>query len=142
MKHLSITLFCLALLTSKTFALGLGKVDLDSTLGEPLKATITIVGAEDYDDEQLLVTLADKSVFARMGVEFTFNHLNIKMKTALNQDKQRIILLSTHKPVNEPYLEFIIVLKSPEGQNLKTVSLLLDAPEKKSGKSDFRIEAK
>lgn len=141
MKHSLIAFFFLALLANNAFALGLGKTELHSTLGQPLKATITVVGAEDYDDEQLLVSLADKSVFARMGIGFNLNHLRIKMKTALTQDKQRIILLSTNQPVNEPYLEFIIVLKSPEGQNLKTVALLLDAPEKSEEKPDFRIEA-
>lgn len=141
MMRLLIVLFFFSMLSNNIFALGLGKTELHSTLGEPLKATIAVVGAEDYDDEQLLVSLADKSIYARMGVELTFNHHRINMKTVVNKDKQRIVILSTNKPVNEPYLEFIIQLKSPEGQTLKTVALLLDAPPEKKGKPDFRIEA-
>jgi pilus assembly protein FimV len=119
---------------------GLGKVTLYSELGQALQAEVAIIGADDYDDEQLLVTLADKRVFEAQNIELGFNHYRLKMRTGTNAQQQRVVFLTSTTPITEPYLQFIIEMRYPDGSVSKTLSLLFDAPARDAGTEAFSVQ--
>lgn len=116
------------------WALGLAKPKLHSEVGQPLHASIALVG-EAIDPEQLLISLASKEDYQRLGIEQTFSHYDLRF--SLSESSPPSVIITSEKPVNEPFLHFAITVKNPQGSLVKAVTLLLPAPKKDAGQSVF-----
>lgn len=115
--------------SAQGLALGLGKETLHSALGEKLFMELPINGIGNYNHEQLRFSIASIERYQKMGVEFRHDHQQLKF-SILEDDKGRFTLLITSaKPIKEPFLNFIIDMESPSGQLFKEVSILLDTPQ-------------
>lgn len=110
-------------LASHSLALGLGELELDSALNQPLKAEIALVEAEDLSQWEIKPKLASPQDFESAGVDRVFFLTKIDFK--VDGDK---IVLSTREPVTEPFLNFLVELNWPAGRVLREYTVLLDPP--------------
>lgn len=108
-------------------ALGLGGITLHSALNQPLEADIELLQMGDLDSGDIRVRLASEADFARSGVDRLF-FLNDLRFTPLLRGNRHIIRVVSSKPVQEPYLNFVIEVARPNGQLLREYTVLLDPP--------------
>ncbi|ROM93299.1 FimV/HubP family polar landmark protein [Pseudomonas brassicacearum] len=108
-------------------ALGLGDITLHSALNQPLNAEIALVDPGALSDGELSVSLATADEFARAGVERVF-FLNDLRFTVVLRGNRSVIRVVSSKPVNEPFLNFLVQANQPNGQLLREYTLLIDPP--------------
>ena len=116
----------------QAFAIGLGQPALHSSLGQPLNVEVAILMTGDYSDEQLIFVIASMETYKQFGVEFSHLHhkliFSIKQEVKQREQGKKILVISTLQPINEPFVNFILEMRSPEGKVIKEMSLLLDTP--------------
>jgi len=126
-------------ISSQSFALGLGKLHIHSKLGEPLNASLEVKLSQDEILDDIRASLASKDVYKTMNINYGYNlsslQLTLLEKTAEAPER---LVISSKNPFNEPYLEVIINVKSPTQQFNRSLTLLLDAPDKASAQSVFK----
>ncbi|APC15395.1 hypothetical protein BLL42_06515 [Pseudomonas frederiksbergensis] len=108
-------------------ALGLGDVTLHSALNQPLNAEIALVDPGSLADGELSVSLATADEFARAGVERVFFLNDLRFTVVLRGDRSVIRVVSS-KPVNEPFLNFLVQANQPNGHLLREYTVLIDPP--------------
>lgn len=108
-------------------ALGLGDITLQSALNQPFRAEIALIEPGDLADGELSVTLADIQEFKRAGVERLF-FLNDLRFTPVLRGNRSVIRVESSKPVNEPFLNFLVQINRPNGNLLREYTVLLDPP--------------
>ena len=108
-------------------ALGLGEITLHSALNQPLRADIALMDAADLAEGELSVSLATAEEFSRAGVDRVFFLNDLKFTPILRGDR-RLIRVSSNKPVNEPFLNFLVQINQPNGRVLREYTVLIDPP--------------
>lgn len=121
----SLIFFCAIFFYDLASALGLGEVDQRSELNEPLNATIEVIGAEGLDESELQVQIASQEDFDRLGVSRDFILTTLRFEVDL-KSQPAVIRISTDRPVQEPFLNFVLDLQSPKTQMLKEFTILLN----------------
>lgn len=130
---LGIGLASVALLhSSMAAALGLGEISLHSALGQPFNADIELIEAGGLSPEEIVVGLAPPEAFAKAGVERVF-FLNDLRFTPVIRGNRSVIHVESHKAVTEPYLNFLVRLVRPNGDQLHEYTVLLDPPTSATG---------
>ncbi|MFP3922541.1 FimV/HubP family polar landmark protein [Pseudomonas sp. W5-36] len=130
---LAIGLASAALLhSSVAAALGLGDISLHSALGQPFNADVELIEAGGMSPEEIVVGLAPPEAFAKAGVERVF-FLNDLRFTPVIRGNRSVIHIESHKAVTEPYLNFLVRLVRPNGDQLHEYTVLLDPPTSPTG---------
>ncbi|MCU0072172.1 peptidoglycan-binding protein LysM [Pseudomonas koreensis] len=113
--------------STASLALGLGDITVHSALNQPLKADIALVDVAGLNESELKVSLATADEFGRAGVERVFFLNDLKFTPILRGNRNLIRVTST-KPVNEPFLNFLVQLDQPNGHLLREYTVLIDPP--------------
>ncbi|MBL4583615.1 MAG: FimV family protein [Pseudomonadales bacterium] len=116
------------LLQSQVMALGLGDIELKSALNQPFDATIQLNSTGGLTEDEIIITLASKKDFERVGVDRFFYLTELKFGVYIESDNAGVIHITTKHPVNEPYLDFIVETQWPTGRMLREYTVLLDPP--------------
>ncbi len=109
-------------------ALGVGEIALASSLNQPLKAFIPLREADGLQAAQLRVELADSEAFRNAGVDRAQFLSKLEFLVEVGKDGRGRIIVSTRQPVVEPYLDFILEVRWPNGRMLREYTVLLDLP--------------
>lgn len=115
----------LIILPTVVLALEFGEVKLYSYLGEPLDAEVELLGAENYDPERIIVSLASEQEFKRVALDrpLLLSQLQFQvLRTAANP----VIRMTSSEPLSQPSLEFLINLSWPEGKEVRGYTVLLN----------------
>lgn len=118
---------CLLLFTIApvSWALGMGELTLSSKLGEKLSASIPILDSAGFNLEQVKATNAPLEVYQQMGVENSYVYQVFDLLIEEDQNGLKL-LIQSKDPIREPYLNFIIQVKWPEGQLNKEYKVFID----------------
>ena len=112
----------------QVYALGLGGIELQSALNQPLKAEIQILGATPRELGELKVILAPPEDYARTGLERLHFLTQLKFDVVSGPDGKGIIRVSSREPVREPFLDFLIEASWSNGQMVREYTVLVDPP--------------
>lgn len=116
-----------ALLTSQAGAIGLGDIRLQSHLGRPLDAVIPLTHIGELDASQVRVSIASAEEYERLGVEYDYLHSQLRLQPVIDGASGHLRLMSS-QPMVEPYLNFVVTLRWPNGRLSREYVLLLDPP--------------
>jgi pilus assembly protein FimV len=119
---------CSFLYTGSVLGLGLGDITLQSAFNQPLNAKIKLIKVRDLSEEEILVSLASRDDFRRLGVERLFFLTGLRYEVVLDNPADPYIRITSTKPVTEPYLNFLLDVEWPTGTLLREYTLLLDLP--------------
>ncbi|SFO14949.1 FimV C-terminal domain-containing protein [Pseudomonas sp. NFACC24-1] len=108
-------------------ALGLGEITLHSALNQPLRADIALVDVAGISEGDLSASLASPDDFSRAGVERVFFLSNLRF-TPVWRGERSFIRVTSSKPVEEPFLNFLVQLNQPNGRLLREYTVLIDPP--------------
>ncbi len=125
------------LFSAHPYALGLGKLKIESALSQPLAASIPIKLKPNENIDDVHVALASQDIFKKMGVEFGFQHRHVKVVIDRSNLNQPLLRMSTDSPFNEPFIELIVHIKTPTQQFNRSLTLLLDTPNNDNAPSVF-----
>ncbi len=131
MGHRSIILLCAALCTciaSQVNALGLGKIQLESALNQPLNAKIELFEVRELTQEEIKVQIASRDDFDRIGIDKIYFLSDIKFEIVLEGPGAPYVVLTSKKLVREPFLNFLVQVQWPSGKLLREYTVLLDLP--------------
>lgn len=124
-------LFAAALLlgsASASWALGLGDIEIDSSLNEKLRAEIELIDVDDLQPSEVIVSLASAEDYQRIGVERFFFLTDLRFSVTVNGQGDGSIEVTSTQPITEPYLNFLVEVLWPSGRMLKEYTVLLDPP--------------
>jgi pilus assembly protein FimV len=119
---------CLSLAPWIAEAAGLGKLTVLSGLGQPLRAEVEI-GANRDELSGMTARLAPQDAFRQAGVDFASVLLDLRFAIEKRPNGQAVVKVTSFKPVNEPFLDFLVELNWPAGRLVREYTFLLDPPE-------------
>lgn len=122
------TFIGLLLGSSHSTALTLSEPTLHSQLGNPLEITIELKNLGDLNIEDLLVDLAPEEYYQEMTISLKSFHHDLRFALINTPNNKTALKISSHKPINEPYLDFLVLIRWPNGKLIKEVTVLFDAP--------------
>ena len=128
MKTRIIPFVFLSLLPGLVQALGLGPITTQTYLGQPFSARIEIISASVPELDSLIVIPGDAHGFQRAGLEITPDIKKLQFKIITTDNGEHYIQVSTHDPVREPVLNFVLEGRWNTGQMTKVYTVLLDPP--------------
>lgn len=135
LKQISLAV-CLALMPFQGFAAGLGKLNVNSGLGEPLRAEIELLSLTPDELASLSAVVAPEEAYAVQGIPRLSIHNNIKVELSKAADGSPILKLNSAQPVSDPYLDMLIQVDWSSGRLLREYTILLDPPEYKTAIKD------
>lgn len=119
---------CLSISPWVAEAAGLGKLTVLSGIGQPLRAELDI-GATKDELGGMTARLAPQDVFKQAGVDFATVLLDLRFVVEKRHNGQSVVKVSSVKPINEPFLDFLVELNWPAGRLVREYTFLLDPPE-------------
>lgn len=111
-----------------TQAAGLGKITVNSSLGQPLSAEIDLLGVQKKELDSLVAKLASPETFKQGNIQYVSALSGIKFSVEKKPDGQPYLKLTTQQPVNEAFLDFLVELNWSSGRLVKEYTVLLDPP--------------
>ena len=109
-------------------ALGLGRVTVQSALGEPLRADIEIPEITAEEVASLRATIASPEAFRAAGFEYNPAMANIQITLQRRPDGRHYLHLSSSRPVNDPFVDLILEANWASGRMVRDYTLLFDPP--------------
>jgi pilus assembly protein FimV len=116
-----------AMFFSAAYALGLGEIDVNSHLNQKFSAVIPLNSISAEDAENLLVRLADSDDFNKAGIERADYLSSLSFQTVTDAKGSRIVI-SSKQLAREPFLSFLLDVRSSTGRVLREYTVLLDPP--------------
>src|SRR6266513_2170395 len=108
-------------------ALGLGRLTVDSALGQPLNARIELTSASRDELESLSAKIADPSLYRQNNL--TYQGVLARTRVAIEYVGGNAVLrISSATPVNEPFLDLMVELNWASGRVVREYTFLLDPP--------------
>jgi pilus assembly protein FimV len=123
-----ISLALVLFLSSEVWAIGLGDINLESALNEPLRAEIELLSATPEELSSLVVTLASAETFARYGIDRPFYLQEIEFKVLRDGPNGPVVQARSRSAITEPFLTFLVEARWSSGRLLREYTVLLDPP--------------
>ena len=127
LKKISVAL-CMVMLPISVFAAGLGKLNVQSGIGEPLKADIELISVSPEELASITAAIASEEAYAAQGIERPASHSDIKVIVAKNASGAPILKLNSAQPISEPFLDMLLQVDWNSGRLLREYTVLLDPP--------------
>jgi len=112
-----------------SWAAGLGKLSVISTLGQPLKAEIEIVSLQRGEGESLTARLASGQTFRQANIDLNPALLSVQFAIERRAVGQHVLTLTSKQPINEPFIDMLVELNWANGRLVREYTFLLDPPE-------------
>ncbi len=133
----------LMLLTeSPVHAAGLGKLTVQSTLGQPLSADIEVLLADPSEFKNLHAQLGSQDAFRSANVEMTSTLEHLKFNLEKRPDGSTILHLTSDQPIRDPYLDVIVDLDWSGGEMMREYTVLLDPPGLAASENQLPVAGK
>lgn len=109
-------------------ALALGRIVVQSALGEPLRAQIDVPEIDAAEAESLRVTLGSQEAYRAAGMDLNPALFNLQVTLQRRPNGTAYLQLSSPRPINEPFLDLIIEANWASGRLVRDYTLLFDPP--------------
>ncbi len=118
----------LAFATPAAYAAGLGRLTVQSALGQPLRAEVEVTSVSREEGGSLAVRLASQSAFRQANLEFNPALSALRFDLDRRGENSFVVRISSLNPINEPYLDLLLELTWATGRVLREYTVLLDPP--------------
>ena len=109
-------------------ALGLGEIELQSYLNEPLDAEINLPQSRGVDPGDIFVNIAPETAYERVGLSRNQFLSKLRFQVVTQNDGSLAVNVSSREPLREPYLNFLLELTWPSGRLMREYAVLVDPP--------------
>src|SRR6266404_986027 len=115
-------------LPMSALALGLGRLSLDSGLGQPLSARVELTAAQKDELDSLVAKIADLSIYRDNNVQYPPSLARARVTVEQSPNNPPYLKVTTTQAVNEPYLDLIVEVNWATGRVIRNYTFLLDPP--------------
>lgn len=116
----------LGLVGSNALALSLGRITVQSALGEPLRAEIDIPEINAEEAASLKTRVAQPSDFQAAGLEYNPAMAGLKTSLQTRANGKAFIRLSGDRSINEPFVDMILEATWASGRIVRDYTMLFD----------------
>jgi len=109
-------------------AVGLGRLNVQSALGEGMRAEIDITSLSPAEAATLQVRLASPEAYRAAGVDYNAVLSGAQASLVRRADGRSFLRVSSDRAVQEPFIEVIVELNSASGRMVREFTLLFDPP--------------
>lgn len=109
-------------------ALGLGRITVQSALGEPLRAEIDISEISPDEAASLKAGVANAEAFKAAGLEYTTAVVGVQVSLQKRADGSPFLRLSSSRPMTEPFVDLILEASWSSGRIARDYTMLFDPP--------------
>lgn len=109
-------------------ALSLGRIIVQSSIGEPLRAEIEIPDINAEEASTLKATVASPEAFRAAGLEYNAAMSSLQVSMQRRPDGRAFIRLSSDRTINEPFVDMIIEASWASGRIVRDYTMLFDPP--------------
>jgi pilus assembly protein FimV len=117
-----------AILPGISLPLGLGDIEVNTFLNQPLRAEIKLFSVRASEVADVQVKLAPAEAFNRAGIGRPYVLNQLDFTPMVRKDGQVVIAVTSKKPIREPFLNFLVRVEWPKGRLMREYTLLLDPP--------------
>ncbi len=109
-------------------ALGLGKLTVESALGQPLTARVDLTSATREEIDTLTARVAEPSLYRQNNLTYQGALARARVTVETGTDGVSYLRVASPVSVLEPYLDLIIEVNWSSGRVVRDYTLLLDPP--------------
>jgi pilus assembly protein FimV len=120
----------LALLVAPVLAqaAGLGRLTVQSNIGQPLNAEIDLVSVRGDEASALVARLAPPEAYQQSNLQYNNSLTGLKLSVEKRADGQYFIKVAGSRPINEPFIDLLIELSGGGNRLVREYTALLDPP--------------
>lgn len=108
---------------------GLGRMHVQSGLGQPFRAEVDITGIRTQDLSKLKVSLAPPSAFAEMQMDYPEVLNSLKVSVSRKADGKLVAKVQGNQPISDPFLFLLMELNDDGARTFKEFTALLEPVE-------------
>ncbi len=115
-----------ACIGGNAYALGFGRMRVQSALGQPLRAEVELIDAQAAAN--LKAGMASPVLYAQKGLEYVPAVKGIRSSMRQMPNGQMVLVLTSDAPINEPFIDVVLQASDGTGSVTRDFSILLDPP--------------
>ena len=120
-------LFCLW--GTNAAALSLGRITIQSALGEPLRAEIDVPDINADEAASLKASVALPEAFRAAGLEYNPAMASLQATLQRRADGRAFIRLTGDRAINDPFVDMILEARWASGRIVRDYTMLFDPPK-------------
>jgi pilus assembly protein FimV len=109
-------------------AAGLGKLTVNSALGQILNAEIDLVSLQPGEVDSLTARVASPEAFRDARIEYSTSLRLLRFSVEKRPNGQPYLKVTSVAPINEPFVDVLIEVTWPAGRIQREYPILLDPP--------------
>lgn len=109
-------------------ALGLGRLTVQSALGETLRAEIDVTSITAEESSSLNLRVAPPEAYRAAGVEYNAALANAQVSLQRRPDGRPVLRVTGDRPLVEPFVDVIVEATWATGRLVREYTVLLDPP--------------
>ncbi|MEI6732549.1 MAG: FimV/HubP family polar landmark protein [Comamonadaceae bacterium] len=122
-------------------ALSLGRITVQSALGEPLRAEVDLLDINADEAASLKPAVASPESFKAAGLDYNPALATLQASLQRRPDGRAYIRLTGERAVNDPFVDLILETRWSSGRIVRDYTLLFDPPNLRIGSSAAPLSA-
>jgi pilus assembly protein FimV len=107
-------------------AAGLGRLTVNSALGQPLSAEVELTSLQPGEFENLVARVASPEAYTDAKIEYSPLLRQLRFSPEKRSDGKPVLRITSSAPINEPFLDLLVEMNWPSGRLLREYPILLD----------------
>ncbi|WP_308812392.1 FimV/HubP family polar landmark protein [Variovorax sp. WS11] len=113
-------------------ALALGRLNVQSALGEPLRAEIEVTEIAPAEADGLKVNIARVDAFNAAGVPYNAVLADVRTSLQRRADGRYVVRLTSNRSLSEPFIDLLVEANWNSGRVVRDYTVLLDPPRSRT----------
>ncbi|MBT2323243.1 hypothetical protein J7E62_12895 [Variovorax paradoxus] len=122
----------LGAISTDAAALALGQLNVQSALGEPLRAEIEVTEITPAEADGLKVRIASAEAFNAAGVPYNAALADVRTNLQRRADGRYVVRLSSNRMLSEPFVDLLLEATWNSGRVVRDYTVLLDPPKSRT----------
>ena len=118
----------LGMASLEAHALSLGRITVQSALGESLRAEIDVSDLTTEEASSLRISIATVESFKAAGLEYPSAAAGLDVRLQRRADGRPYVRLSSNRAITEPFVDLILEAKWSSGRVTRDYTMLFDPP--------------
>ncbi|MEJ8854190.1 FimV/HubP family polar landmark protein [Variovorax robiniae] len=118
----------LGLVSMDASALALGRLNVQSALGEPLRAEIDVTEISAAEADSMKLNIASPEAFQAAGVAYNSALADVRMQLQRRADGRYVVRLAGNRSLNDPFIDLLLEANWGGGRVVRDYTVLLDPP--------------
>lgn len=123
-----VALAAACLMATQAWALGLGRLTVNSALGETLRAEIEVTSMTAEEASSLQLRIAPPEAFRAAGVEYNAALAAARAEIVRRADGRSVVRITGERAVLEPFVDVILEANWTSGRLVREYTMLFDPP--------------